>query len=63
MLLMMLERGESIHSVVWFDTGWEFPQMQDDFRKHKPTCPECGAPVMMTEGCQKCPACGWSACG
>jgi 3'-phosphoadenosine 5'-phosphosulfate sulfotransferase (PAPS reductase)/FAD synthetase len=29
MLLMMLERGESIHSVVWFDTGWEFPQMHE----------------------------------
>lgn len=27
MLLMMLERGEPIHSVVFFDTGWEFPQM------------------------------------
>lgn len=25
MLLMMLERSESIHSVVFFDTGWEFP--------------------------------------
>lgn len=29
MLLMMLERGEDIHSVVFFDTGWEFPQMHD----------------------------------
>lgn len=29
MLLMMLERGESIHSVVWFDGGWEFPQMAE----------------------------------
>ena len=27
MLLMMLERGESIHSAVFFDGGWEFPQM------------------------------------
>ncbi len=27
MLHMMLERGESIHSVVFFDTGWEFPEM------------------------------------
>jgi 3'-phosphoadenosine 5'-phosphosulfate sulfotransferase (PAPS reductase)/FAD synthetase len=26
---MMLERGEDIHSVVWFDTGWEFPQMAE----------------------------------
>lgn len=27
MLLMMLERGESVHSAVFFDTGWEFPEM------------------------------------
>jgi len=27
MLLMMLERNEPIHSVVFFDTGWEFPEM------------------------------------
>lgn len=26
---MMLERKEPIHSVVFFDTGWEFPQMLD----------------------------------
>jgi len=29
MLLMMLERGERIHSAVFFDTGWEFPAMHD----------------------------------
>lgn len=29
MFLMMFERGEPIHSVVFFDTGWEFPQMLD----------------------------------
>jgi 3'-phosphoadenosine 5'-phosphosulfate sulfotransferase (PAPS reductase)/FAD synthetase len=29
MLLMMLERGEPIHSVVFFDGGWEFPQMDE----------------------------------
>jgi len=28
MLLMMIERGEKIHSAVFFDTGWEFPEMQ-----------------------------------
>ena len=27
MLLMMVERGEDIKSVVFFDTGWEFPEM------------------------------------
>ena len=29
MLLMMIERKEPIHSVVFFDTGWEFPQMYE----------------------------------
>ncbi len=27
MLHWMLERGEWVHSAVFFDTGWEFPQM------------------------------------
>lgn len=29
MLLMAIERGIPIHSVVFFDTGWEFPGMYD----------------------------------
>jgi 3'-phosphoadenosine 5'-phosphosulfate sulfotransferase (PAPS reductase)/FAD synthetase len=33
MLLMMLERGKPIHSVVWFDTGWEFPEMHEHIDK------------------------------
>ena len=33
MLLMMLERNEPIHSVVFFDTGWEFPEMHDHIAK------------------------------
>lgn len=28
----------------------------------KLTCPECGQPAEITEGCKKCTACGWSAC-
>lgn len=27
MLIEMLNRGIPIHSAVWFDTGWEFPEM------------------------------------
>lgn len=27
MLHVMLERGENVHSAVFFDTGWEFPEM------------------------------------
>ena len=26
MLLMLLERGEPVADVVFFDTGWEFPR-------------------------------------
>ena len=50
MLLMMLEKNEPIHSVVFFDTGWEFPEMKAhidklekytglDFIRLKPTEP------------------------
>jgi len=33
MLLAMLAKGESIHSIVFFDTGWEFPAMCDHLDK------------------------------
>lgn len=33
MVLEMLKRGEKIHSVVTFDTGWEFPGMYDHWKK------------------------------
>jgi 3'-phosphoadenosine 5'-phosphosulfate sulfotransferase (PAPS reductase)/FAD synthetase len=33
MLLMMLEHNEPIHSVVFFDTGWEFPEMYEHIDK------------------------------
>ena len=29
MLLMLLERGEPVADVVFFDTGWEFPEMSN----------------------------------
>ena len=28
-----------------------------------PECPECGARLVFTEGCQKCPSCDWARCG
>lgn len=33
MLLMLLEKGEEIADIVFFDTGWEFPQMYDHLEK------------------------------
>lgn len=33
MLLMLLERGESVEDVVFFDTGWEFPEMYEHLER------------------------------
>ena len=33
MLLMLLERGEPVADVVFFDTGWEFPEMYEHLAK------------------------------
>ncbi len=33
MLLMMLEKGEQVDEVVFFDTGWEFPEMYEHIDK------------------------------
>lgn len=33
MLLMLLERGEDVADIVFFDTGWEFPEMYDHLEK------------------------------
>ena len=32
-------------------------------RADTPTCPECGAPVKVEDGCLTCEVCGWSKCG
>lgn len=33
MLLMMIDRGETIDDIIFFDGGWEFPQMYEHIRK------------------------------
>lgn len=33
MLLMLLERGEPVEDIVFFDTGWEFPEMYEHLEK------------------------------
>lgn len=30
---------------------------------YAPECPECGGDLVMSEGCQSCPGCGYSKCG
>ena len=33
MLHMMLDRGEPVDHVIWFDTGWEFPEMAEHVKE------------------------------
>lgn len=33
MLLLMIEKGYNIDEIVFFDTGWEFPEMYDHIKK------------------------------
>jgi len=33
MLLMMIEKGEKVDEIIWFDTGWEWPQMYEHIKK------------------------------
>jgi ribonucleoside-diphosphate reductase alpha chain len=35
---------------------------EDSWGYGNPTCPECGSPLIVSEGCMTCPVCGWSKC-
>lgn len=74
MLLEMLRRGERIDEVVFFDTGWEFPQMMTHVEKIKRLVEEHGITFTtlhpakpfdywMFEHPKKNGEIGWSWCG
>lgn len=43
--------------------GWyEDSKSEIEDLKTKPTCPECGEPLVFEGGCNLCKACGWSKC-
>lgn len=74
MLLEMLRRGEHIDEVVFFDTGWEFPQMMTHVEKIKRLVEEEGVAFTtlhpekpfdywMFEHPKKNGEIGWSWCG
>ncbi|MFP3220002.1 MAG: vitamin B12-dependent ribonucleotide reductase [Candidatus Marsarchaeota archaeon] len=46
------------------DTGNEkiIDEEKDSWGYGNPTCPECGSPLIVSEGCMTCPVCGWSKC-
>lgn len=74
MLLEMMRRGERIDEVVFFDTGWEFPQMLRHVEKIKTLVEERGITFTtlypnkpfdywMLEHRKKNGEIGWSWCG
>lgn len=42
----------------WYEDG----KSEIEDLKTKPTCPECGEPLVFEGGCNICKACGWSKC-
>lgn len=36
--------------------------MGDEDLMKKGICPSCGGKLAKREGCDECPACGWSSC-
>ena len=75
MLLEMIRRKEHIDEVVFFDTGWEFPQMLRHIEKIKRLVEENGIKfvtlhprksfdyLMFETPHRKSDKCGWSWCG
>jgi hypothetical protein len=41
------------------------PVMPSSSPSKESRCPDCGSPIIHSEGCQHCsnPACGWGLCG
>ena len=57
-------------SLIWDDSNhnmmieswYEISQSEIEDLTTKPTCPECGEPLVFEGGCNICKACGWSKC-
>ena len=49
---------EDVNLEIWYEASHS--EIED--LESRPTCPECGEPLIMEGGCTRCVACGWSKC-
>lgn len=52
---------DSDHNMM-IESWYEDSKSQIEDIPTKPTCPECGEPLIFEGGCSRCPSCGWSRC-
>lgn len=52
---------DSDHNMM-IESWYEDSKFEIEDLKTKPTCPECGEPLVFEGGCNLCKACGWSKC-
>lgn len=49
-------------STLWDEDWYEASHSEIEDLHSKPTCPECGEPIVFEGGCNICKSCGWSKC-
>lgn len=52
---------DSDHNMM-IESWYEYSKSEIEDLTTKPTCPECGEPLVFEGGCNICKACGWSKC-
>lgn len=49
-------------TTLWHEDWYEDSHSEIEDLHSKPTCPECGEPIVFEGGCNICKSCGWSKC-
>ena len=56
------ELASEDESTLWYEDWYEDSNSEIEDLHSKPTCPECGEPIVFEGGCNICKSCGWSKC-
>ena len=56
------ELASEDESTLWYEDWYEDSDSEIEDLHSKPTCPECGEPIVFEGGCNICKSCGWSKC-
>ena len=56
------ELANEDESTLWYEDWYEDSDSEIEDLHSKPTCPECGEPIVFEGGCNICKSCGWSKC-